>query len=300
MLDINRVLKEDRLLRALTGLNRKAFGELSQGFEIILNQEAIAKSQKHRKRAVGGGRKARLQRVEEKLFFILFYFKCYPTFDVAGVLFDLHRSRAHRWMLRLQPLLEKVLGKKMVLPKRKLESIDEFIVRFPYAKEVMIDGTERPIQRPKDQEKQKSHYSGKKKCHTRKHLVMTDQDKRVLVLTKAREGKLHDKRQLNEEKLVDFVPDELPIHVDLGFQGLQKEFVNIKIPDKKPRGKELTEEQKQSNREKSSERVKCEHTISGIKRYKAAATVYRNHIRDLDDRFMLTAAGLWNFYLMAA
>ncbi|MEA5623632.1 transposase family protein [Nostoc sp. UHCC 0251] len=241
-----------------------------------------------------------MQRVEDKLFFILFYFKCYPTFDVAGVLFDLHRSRAHRWMLRLQPLIETVLGKKMVLPERKLESIEEFIARFPYAQEVMIDGTERPIQRPKDEEKQKSHYSGKKKRHTRKHLVMTDQAKRVLVLSKAREGKVHDKRQLNEEKLVDFVPDEVPIHVDLGFQGLQKEFVNIRIPDKKPRGKQLTEEQKQSNREKSSDRVKCEHTISGIKRYKVATAVYRNHIRDLDDRFMLTAAGLWNFYLMAA
>jgi DDE superfamily endonuclease/Helix-turn-helix of DDE superfamily endonuclease len=300
MLDINRVLKEDRLLRAFTGLNRKAFDQLSQGFSIVLKLEALASNLKHRKRAVGGGRKARLQRVEDKLFFILFYFKCYPTFDVAGVLFDLHRSRVHRWMLRLQPLLEKVLDKKMALPERKLESMEEFMVRFPYAKEVMIDGTEHPIQRPTDQEKQKNHYSGKKKCHTRKHLVMSDQDKRVLVLTKAREGKVHDKRQLNEEKLVDFVPDELPIHVDLGFQGLQKEFVNIKIPDKKPRGKELSEQQKQSNREKSSTRVKCEHTISGIKRYKAAATVYRNHICDLDDRFMLIAAGLWNFYLMAA
>jgi Helix-turn-helix of DDE superfamily endonuclease len=105
MLDINRVLKEDRLLRAFTGLNRKALDQLSQAFEVVLNQEAIAKSQKPRKRAVGGGRKARLQQVQDKLFFILFYFKCYPTFDVAGVLFDLHRSRAHRWMLRLQPVL---------------------------------------------------------------------------------------------------------------------------------------------------------------------------------------------------
>ncbi|WP_251960459.1 transposase family protein [Nostoc commune] len=26
----------------------------------------------------------------------MFYFKCYPTFDVAGLLFDLHHSRAHR------------------------------------------------------------------------------------------------------------------------------------------------------------------------------------------------------------
>jgi hypothetical protein len=300
MLNINRVLKEERVLRAFTGLNRKAFDELSQAFENVINQEALTKSQQPRKRSVGGGRKPRLQRVEDKLFFILFYFKCYPTFDVVGVLFDLHRSRAHRWMLRLQPLLETVLAKKMVLPERKLESIEEFVARFPYAKEVMIDGTERPIQRPKDKDKQKSHYSGKKKRHTRKHLVITDQDKRVLVLSEARVGKVHDKKQLDEAKLVDCIPDEIPIHVDLGFQGLQKEFVNIKIPDKKPRGKELTEEQKQSNREKSSERVKCEHTISGIKRYKAATAIYRNRISNLDDRFMLAAAGLWNFYLIAA
>jgi hypothetical protein len=186
------------------------------------------------------------------------------------------------------------------LPERKLESIEEFIARFPSAKEVMIDGTERPIQRPQDQEKQKSHYSGKKKRHTRKHLVMTAREQRVLVLSKAREGKIHDKRQLDEEQLVDFIPDEVPIPVDLGFEGLQKEFVNIKIPHKKPRGKELTKEQKQSNREKSSDRVKCEHSSSGIKRYKAATAVYRNHIRDLDDHFMVTAAGLWNFYLVAA
>ncbi|NES07861.1 MAG: hypothetical protein F6K22_36795 [Okeania sp. SIO2F4] len=43
----------------------------------------------------------------------------------------------------------------------------------------------------------------------------------------------------------------MKIHVYLGFQGLQKEFVNIKIPTKKPKGKELTDQQKQVNREKS-------------------------------------------------
>ena len=50
-------------------------------------------------------------------------------------------------------------GKKMALPEGKLESIGEFITRFPSVKEVMIDGTERPIQRPKEQQKQKNHYS---------------------------------------------------------------------------------------------------------------------------------------------
>ncbi|MCH2051209.1 MAG: transposase family protein [Trichodesmium sp. ALOHA_ZT_67] len=86
------------------------------------------------------------------------------------------------------------------------------------------------------------------------------------MLSKAREGKVHDKRQLDEEKLADFVPDEVIIHVDLDFHGLQKEFVNIKIPKKKPKAKELTEQDKQLNREKSSVRVKCEHSILGVKR----------------------------------
>ncbi len=88
--------------------------------------------------------------------------------------------------------------------------------------------------------------------------------------------------------------------MNLRFQGLQKEFVNIKITDKKPRNKELSQEQEQSNRKKSSDRVKCEHTILGMKKYNAATALYRNHIEDLDERLMLTAAGLWNFYLMAA
>ena len=110
--------------------------------------------------------------------------------------------------------------------------------------------------------------------------MMTDDNKRVLVISKAREGKVHDKRQLDEEKLVEFVPDEVTIHVDLGFQGLQKEFVNIKIPMKKPRKKELTDIEKQSNREKSRVRVKCEHTISGVKRYNATTAIIRNRIKD--------------------
>ncbi len=99
----------------------------------------------------------------EKLFYILFYFKCYPTFEVAGVLFDFDRSQANRWMHRLQPILEAALGRTMALPERKLERIEQFLQRYPEVKEVMIDGTERPIARPKDQKRQKEHYSGKKR-----------------------------------------------------------------------------------------------------------------------------------------
>lgn len=55
---------------------------------------------------------------------------------------------------------EIALGKKMALPQRKLHSVDEFVERFPGVKRVMIDGTERPIQRPQDKKRQKENYFG--------------------------------------------------------------------------------------------------------------------------------------------
>jgi len=101
MLNLERLLRDDRLLRALTGLNRKAFEELKLVFEReLLEEEVPRRSQEQRRRAKGAGRKARLETVELKLIYILFYFKCYPTFDLAGILFDLDRSQANRWMHR--------------------------------------------------------------------------------------------------------------------------------------------------------------------------------------------------------
>jgi hypothetical protein len=299
MLNINRALENDRLLRALTGLNRKAFDELCEVFEVVY-QESIESDTKPRKRARGGGRKARLRTIESKLFFILFYFKCYPTFDVLSWLFDLERGRANRWVHRLQGILEIALGKKMVLPERKLESIEQFLAKFPEVREVIFDGTERPVQRPKDAEKQKEHYSGKKKRHTRKHITGSTRTKRVILLSQARAGKIHDKRQLDEADLVSNIPDLVRIEGDLGFQGWQNEFVNIHLPQKKPRGKDLSEQQKQENKEFSSQRVVCEHAHAGMKRYNAVSAIYRNRVPNFDDRLMLTAAGLWNFYLEAA
>jgi hypothetical protein len=101
--------------------------------------------------------------------------------------------------------------------------------------------------------------------------------------------------------LLQFFPNSnVVIEGDLGYQGLQKEFVNVRLPHKKPKGQELTEAQKQENREFSSQRVKCEHAHAGMKRYNSVTAVYRNRIPDFDDRLMLNAAGLWNFYLDTA
>ena len=96
------------------------------------------------------------------------------------------------------------------------------------------------------------------------------------------------------------IPDEVAIEGDLGFQGLQNEYKNVRLPHKKPKGKELSEQQKQENREFSRQRVVCEHAHAGIKRYRSVTDVYRNRGSDFDNRLMLNAVGLWNLYLDAA
>lgn len=301
MLDLERVKKDNRLLRALTGLNLKAFEALKPSFAQALAQAPIPRRrQQPRERLVGGGRKPRLATVEDKLLYILFYFKCYPTFDLAGVLFDLDRSQANRWMHRLQPVLEAALGKQLSLPKRKLRSMAEFVAAFPKVERVILDATERPVQRAQDNEQQKEDYSGKKKRHTRSHLALTGPDRRILVFSQAYGGRHNDKGILNQEGWADWIPDEVTIQGDLGFLGLQKEVVNVELPHKKPRGGQLSDMQKADNRALASERVVCEHSFAGVKRYGIAHQVYRNRTAGFDDRSMLTAAGLWNFYLEAA
>lgn len=242
-------------------------------------------------------------RILQKINFatsLLFYFKCYPTFDLASVLFDFDRSQAHRWVHRLQGILEKTLGKKQVLPLRKITTIQEFILLFPQVKKVIVDVTERPIARPKDNEKQKENYSGKKKRCTHKSLAVTSEKKEILILSPSSNGKKHDKKIHDQEDIIGGIPEEISVLADLGFQGVQKQYENIHLPHKKPKGGELTPQQKQENKELAKERVVYENAFAGVKRYKAVSDIYRNRVSDFDDKLMLTACGLWNLYLEVA
>ena len=116
----------------------------------------------------------------------------------------------------------------------------------------------------------------------------------------AREGKLHDQRFHGEDEIVAGIPDEIPIWLDSGFQGVQKQYYNIELPHKKPKGGELTPLHKQANKDLSSRRVICENAFAGVKRYSSVAAIYRNRVTNFDDHLMVTAYGLWNFYLQAA
>lgn len=301
MMNINRILKNERLMLALTGLNSKEFKELLPIFSIIWKKKK--REQYHLNatgaRAMGGGRKGFLKTVEDKLFYILFYYKCYPTFDLAGFIFGCDRSKACLRQQELSQVLESALGKKLVMPKRQMRSLDEFFKAFPEAREVFIDGTERPIQRPKDKKEQKDNYSGKKKRHTVKNIVIADKNKRIGFLGKTTGGKEHDFAILKEQASPDHMPPKVKKHVDLGFKGIDKQFPGHKIsmPKRKPRTKDLSEFAVKQNRNKSAARVLVENALAGVKRLKVATDVFRNKKIGSDDRAMLISCGLWNYHL---
>jgi len=100
---------------------------------------------------------------------------------------------------KLASILEKALGRAMVLPERKISTMKELLEAFPDVRDLLIDGTERPIQRPKDNEKQKENYSGKKKMHTRKNIIISDKKKRIGYVSPTMNGKKHDYRMFKEE-----------------------------------------------------------------------------------------------------
>ncbi len=300
MLDISRALRDEQVLRSLTGLTVKPFEELRWKFDTELHRRRLV-AQPVRKRAMGGGRKHTLEGSAGMLFFIWLYLRIYPTMAVAGFLFGVARSRICDWVHTYQPVWEAVLGKSCDLPQRLIRSMDEFLPAFPKVRRVVIDATERPRTRPKDPELRRMTYSGKKKRHTLKNTLVADPHrKKILILAPTAAGSVHDKRDLTDNGIVPYIPDAIPIEVDWGYKGLQKEFEGIIIADKKPRKGDLTPAQKRRNRKKASSRVRVEHVIGLCKRYRCVSDVYRNRRKNFDDAIMLTCCGLTHYYQRTA
>ncbi|MBW4661557.1 MAG: hypothetical protein KME15_23040 [Drouetiella hepatica Uher 2000/2452] len=67
LLNLERILRDDRLLRAMTGLNRKAFENLLPSFSEVYRQSQM-KPDVERQRAPGGGEKQPYEPVATSCF----------------------------------------------------------------------------------------------------------------------------------------------------------------------------------------------------------------------------------------
>lgn len=284
------------MCQAIFGMSKEEIEELLPVFhDCLIAHRHMLKP--HRLRKIGGGRRGDLPTDEDKIFFILMYLKIYPTYDALSVLSDHQRSKCGDSVKLLLPVLEKTLKRKLVLPARKPSTLEEIFTRHPEIKDIFIDGTERPVQKPKNQKRRKKLYSGKKKGTMRKNIVVSDEKKRILYLSKTKSGRRHDKRLLDKNHLARSFPDDVTAWTDTGFKGMELLHPNTQIPKKASKNNPLTIEQKQNNQTISGIRIISEHANAGLKRFKAAGDIYRNRLPNMDDRMNLVCAGLWNFHL---
>ena len=233
-----------------------------------------------------------LRRIEDKLLFIVVYLRKATTQDIFGEVFKMSQPVANKWIHILHPCLNQALAAVGEMPARNVQELQ----LAPEKGQLFFqDGTERPIQRPKDPEIQAVFYSGKKKRHCIKNNVLVNRQAKITLLTPTCEGKKHDKKIADETSLV--LPEGSILAQDTGFQGYALANVTMIQPMKKPRGKELTPEQKESNRRISSLRIRVEHAIGGVKRYRIVKDQLRVRKDDFRDRVMETCCGLHNFRL---
>lgn len=129
-------------------------------------------------------------------------------------------------------------------------------------------------------------------------MVIASQDKYIRYMSQCYVGVSHDysilKTEFPPEK--DWFEHHI-IRVDLGYQGFGNDYncEKLIISAKKPRKRELSESAQYQNKEKSKERIKVEHSIGGLKRYRILSERLRHHDIQLYNDIIEVCAGLWNF-----
>jgi len=118
-------------------------------------------------------------------------------------------------------------------------------------------------------------------------------DRTIKYLSDTHEGKKHDKKICDEDGIR--TPEGSSGYRDTGFQGHEMAGVVIYQPKKKPRGGELSAEDKAHNRLISRVRIVIEHVIAGVKRCRIVKDVFRNTKEGYADVAMELACGLHNF-----
>ena len=193
--------------------------------------------------------------------FSLVYLKTYPLQALLGAMFGLSQSRVNRWLQRLLPIVKHALDELGVLPGRVPEQFAEQERDQQEAAELIIDGTDRRRQRPKNKVKQALHYSGKHKTHSDKNLVVVNaKTKRVGYLSQTYAGKMHDKKIVDTEPIC-YPPDTI-LYKDTGFQGMSPKC-DRRINRKKATQRDVNPGQKRHNRKLSRVRVRVEHALAG-------------------------------------
>lgn len=233
-------------------------------------------SKRKRVRDIGAGRPFKLP-LKDRILMLLIYYRCYTSYDLLEYLFGVDSSTICRHIIKIEPAVRESMPipAKINADSKKLKSLEDIQQFFPELIAI-TDGTEQP--RPKNKKKRKTHYSGKKKRHTIKNQITINLDGEIIHKPPHSPGRRNDYGifKMKHPKL----SKDLMIFYDLGYLGVEKDFekqISV-LPYKKKKGKELTITQKEWNKIQSKIRIKVEHAISKIKKFRINSETFRNRL----------------------
>jgi hypothetical protein len=189
---------------------------------------------KVRHRQSGGGAKGGLPQMADNLLFILVYQKTNPLQTMHGLPFEISQPQTHDWIHRLLPVLQRAFAALGMAPERDASRVATSPLALEGAPAGAIDGTERRRQRPTNAAQHQEQYSGKKKTHTDKNILLVNEHTtKVVYLGPTVAGKKHDKKAADEGEIA--YPTNATLDKDTGFQGYEPPGVLTRQPKKTQR-----------------------------------------------------------------
>jgi hypothetical protein len=320
MLTAKKLRRKPKHFHNFTGLTPGQFDELLVALELLYEQaEEERLDNPNRLRARGAGHKFNLE-LPERLLMSLMYFRLYITQALLGYLFDLDSSNVNREIngrmlavlsevlpvpARDEPLLSDPLATQATASSsgkrkrkgKKIGTLEELLEKHPEFKELFIDATEQELPRPKDKDRRKDFYSGKRKRHTAKMQVLSTRNKLILHLCRHVPGRVSDLLLLRATGVMRKIPKGVVVRVDKGYEGLEEEYPKVRVekPRKARRAHPLTVLERIYNRAMSTLRIPVEHAIGHLKKYRLLAGIYRAKKPERYDESALVIAGLHNY-----
>lgn len=259
-----------RQFRYLTGVTPDVFRQMAERLRPSWKRLCHRKNRAGRPYGVGD--------LDDHLLVILILYRCHITQDFLALLYGVDKATICRVLRRIEPLAKRALGVKRAIRITEEET-----------QALLIDATEQPVQRP--QHGQKRYYSGKKKQHTIKNEIVITEEERIVSVSPSAPGTVHD---ITIRRRGPPLPEDARAYADSGYQGYQNDHLNLDIPYKKPKNRKLSKDEKQYNHALSRFRVRVEHVIGRMKKFRILADRYRYPRSRHSVKFSIIA-GITNF-----
>ena len=285
------------MIKAFMGIPAEVFWMIVEIVKQVLPEVDRQRLEREdRQRAPGAGRRCD-QPVAIRVAAVLTYLRLHAPQIPTAMMYGMTQSDLSRDLRRIIPAIQEALPCpqvwKVLEEGQELTDTEKLTLEELAKARVLVDATEQRVSRPSDKDKRKRFYSGKKKQFTLKTQMTSDEDHHIHAISESVPGATHDKTLSDNVRTIDHLPDGCEVDADKGYQGLAKQVdlvtvINsetgeerqvarllVQTPFKKPKGGELTEDQKAFNSTLNAIRVCVEHCIGWAKNWAILATRFR-------------------------